>query len=69
MKLDKLYELPFNQTAYLLKEAIIGLERLFNKFGGFEVLPSMIVINEKGQCKVWYNDNSHSNMIRPAEIT
>ena len=55
MKLEKIYEIPFNQIIYLMKESIVGFERLFSKFGGFEVTPNMISINEKDQCKVWYN--------------
>ena len=43
------------QAWYFLKECMIGFERLFDKFGGFEITDSMIVVNEKGQCKVWFN--------------
>lgn len=42
-----------DQTLYCLKEAIVGFERLFNRFGAFKISDNMIGIDEKGQCKVW----------------
>jgi len=49
------------QTLYILKESIIGFERLFNRFGPFEVRENMIAINEKGFCRVWLNENFADN--------
>jgi hypothetical protein len=43
------------QTIYMLKESYIGFERLYNRFGPFEITESMIAINLKGYCKVWIN--------------
>jgi|LakMenEpi03Aug12_release.lakeMendotaPanAssembly.Ray.scaffolds.fasta_scaffold37369_1 hypothetical protein len=37
--------MPTGQVLYLLKESMIGFERLYNRFGGFEILNSMIAIN------------------------
>jgi hypothetical protein len=33
------------QTIYMLKESYIGFERLYNRFGPFEITESMIAIN------------------------
>jgi hypothetical protein len=53
--------MSLGQCLYLLKEALIGFERLYNRFGGFEVFNSMIAINEKGFCRVWLSENIASN--------
>ena len=45
MRLGNLYEIPFNQVLYLLRESTIGFERLFNKLGGFDLTPNMISVN------------------------
>ena len=49
--------MALSQAVYLIKECLIGFERLFNRFGGFDISETMISINEKGQCKVWLNEN------------
>lgn len=53
--------MSLGQCIYMLKESLIGFERLYNRFGGIEVLNSMIAINEKGFCRVWLNDNFSLN--------
>lgn len=45
IKMNRIYEMTMAQTLYMLKEAMIGFERLFNKFGAFEVMENMIGIN------------------------
>jgi hypothetical protein len=55
------------QALYLLKEAIIGFERLYNRFGPFKVTEGMIAINEKGFCRVWINENFSLNTIKETE--
>ena len=49
--------MPLSQALYLIKECLIGFERLFNRFGAFDITETMIAINEKGLCKVWINEN------------
>jgi len=53
--LIELRDLPLFKTLYLLKEALIGFERLFDRFGSFMVTPKMVGINRQHQCKVWLN--------------
>lgn len=47
---------------------MIGFERLYNKFGAFEVTESMIGINEKGACRVWLNENFSINWFANPEV-
>lgn len=54
-RLVQLQDLPLFKIMYLLKEAIIGFERLFHKFGSFLITPDMIAINNQHKCKVWLN--------------
>ena len=55
LKLTQIYDMPIGQMLYMLKETMLGFERLYNRFGSFEILNSMIAINEKGFCRVWFN--------------
>ena len=63
VKLAHLYDVNLSQTLYLLKESMMGFERLYSRYGGFEIKNSMISINEKGMCKVWFNDNLAENSL------
>jgi hypothetical protein len=54
-RLADLKDLPLIKVLYLLKEVLIGYERLFDRFGSFLVNPCMIAINQFGKCKVWVN--------------
>ena len=49
------------QALYIIKECLIGFERLFNRFGGFQIFETMVSINEKGYCRVWVNENFSEN--------
>lgn len=66
LRLSQLTDLPLFKTLYLLKESIIGFERLFAKFGAFPVTPRMVGLNQQNKCKVWLNEslanNSHITM-------
>ena len=48
----------------MLKECVVGFERLFNRFGGFDITENMIAVNEKGFCKVWVNENFSLNSMQ-----
>jgi hypothetical protein len=54
-RLVQLQDLPLFKLMYMLKEAIIGYERLYHKFGSFLITPDMIAINNQNKCKVWLN--------------
>ena len=56
LRLNELTELPLFKIIYILKESIIGFERLFDKFGPFPITPRMIVLNSQNKCKVWLNE-------------
>jgi hypothetical protein len=51
--LADLGEISLFRMLYLLKETLIGLERLFSKFGAFLLTEKMIFIDQSGKCKVW----------------
>jgi hypothetical protein len=54
--LHMLPQLQLFQLLYLLKESLIGFERLFDRFGGFDITDKMILINKNNKCKVWINE-------------
>ena len=49
--------MPLYQNLYLLKESLIGFERLFDRFGSFDVSSKMVLINKNSKCRVWINEN------------
>jgi len=53
---EQLKELPLFKIIYILKESIIGFERLFDKFGPFPVTSRMIAFDQQNKCKVWINE-------------
>jgi hypothetical protein len=53
--LSDLRELPLFKILFLLKEAIIGFERLFDRFGSFQVSPRMVALSRQGKCRIWLN--------------
>lgn len=53
--ISNLTQIPLFKVIYLLKESLVGLERLVNKFGFFKVTSDMIVINKDFKCNVWIN--------------
>ena len=61
LRLNELTELPLFKLLYLLKESIIGFERLYDKFGAFPITPRMIALNQQNKCKVWLNESFESN--------
>lgn len=61
--------MSIGQCLYILKESLIGFERLFNRFGGFEIVNSMITINEKGCCRVWMNENFGQNTLNKRDLS
>lgn len=54
-RLDELKDLPLFKILYLLKEAIIGFERICDKVGPFRLTARMVALNHQGKCKVWLN--------------
>jgi hypothetical protein len=61
LRLAELKDLPLFKILYLLKEAIIGFERLLDRVGPFEVTAKMVALSQSHKCKVWLNDNFASN--------
>lgn len=54
---------------YLLKEALIGFERLFHMYGPFVLTSRMVALNKADKCKVWLADDFASNACTPAHFT
>lgn len=63
MVLSELGELPLFKAIYLLKESLVGFERLFSKYGSFLPTPAMIGINKDHKCKVWVNQDFTKNEV------
>lgn len=61
LRLAELKEIPLFKILYLLKEAVIGCERLLDRFGGFAVSARMVAVSAGGRCKVWLNEDFASN--------
>jgi hypothetical protein len=40
-----------------MKEAMIGFERLYVRFGNFDINDKMIFLNKNSQCRVWFHQN------------
>jgi hypothetical protein len=55
--LHSLPKMPLFQVLYLLKESVIGFERLYDRFGTFDISNKMILINKNLKCRVWINEN------------
>jgi len=53
---------------YLFKETLIGVERLYSKFGSFDFTESMIFVNEAGKCKVWVNEIVEINDYKTSDL-
>lgn len=68
--LHSLPRMPLFQAFYLMKEALIGFERLFDRFGTFDVSGKMVLLNKNMRCRVWMNENVTLNFpARRARIT
>jgi predicted phage tail protein len=61
LSLLDLPKMPLLQLLYLLREALIGFERLFDRLGGFVASARMIKINKTGRCKVWCHEDVSKN--------
>lgn len=61
LRLTDLNDLPLFKILYLLKEALIGFERLFHLHGAFMPTARMVVLTAANKCKVWINENLASN--------
>jgi hypothetical protein len=66
--LAELKNISLFKMLYLLKEAVIGFERLFHSYGPFAVSARMIGLNMTNKCKVWLNDNFASNACRFCQL-
>lgn len=53
--------LPLFQLLYLLKEALVGFERLYDRFGGFDISDRMVLLSKSGRCRVWFNEDLSAN--------
>jgi hypothetical protein len=51
--LAQLADLPLFRALYLLKETLIGCERLFARFGAFRITARMVGVNQAHKCRVW----------------
>jgi len=47
--------LPLPEGLNLLKEALIGFERLFDRFRSFDPPSRIMLINKNGKFRVWIN--------------
>ena len=56
------------QSLFMMKECMVGFERLFNRFGGFCITAKMVSVNEKGLCRVWLNENFSVNSFCKNEV-
>jgi len=45
----------------MMKESLIGFERLYDRFGPFDVSTRMVFINKKGKYRVWINEDVAKN--------
>lgn len=68
IKIGELSDVPLFKVLYLMKESIIGLERLFYKFGPFLVTASMIALNSQSKCKIWLSENFASNVFLACQM-
>ena len=55
LRLYNIKDLPLFKILYLMKESIIGFERLFDKVGPFVITDKMIAVTQTHKCKVWIN--------------
>ena len=67
-KFNDLKKLPIFQAIYVLKESMIGFERLCHRFGFFNISPDMIMFNQSQNCKVWISKEWYSDQIEPSSI-
>jgi len=60
-RLTELKDIALFRMLYLLKETLIGCERLRDKFGPFRFTARMVCLNDSGKCKVWVSENFCTN--------
>jgi hypothetical protein len=65
VRLGDLKDLPLFKLLYLLKETLIGMERLCDRFGPFAPSPRLVGLTPSGRCKVWLCENFASNLPEP----
>jgi hypothetical protein len=68
LRLPDLKELPLFKVICLLKEALIGFERLFHRFGPFLVSPKMVGVDRAGKCRVWVCQDFTINKCVPCSL-
>ena len=66
--LAEINDVPLFKMMYLIKETLIGLERLFSKFGAFLFTEAMVFVDQSGKCKVWINERVEANNYEPTEL-
>ena len=69
MRLSELKELPLFKILYIIKESIIGFERLIDRMGSFDATPKMIVFSQNHKCKVWFNECLVSNALQKTSLS
>lgn len=69
VRLADLQNISLFKMLYLLKEALIGFERLFHMHGPFVLTSRMVALNKANKCKVWLADDFASNVWTPAHFT
>jgi hypothetical protein len=67
--LADLTTIPLFKLLYLLKESVIGFERLYNKFGPFTISNKMIALNQQNKCKIWLNEDFASNQFNSIQVS
>jgi hypothetical protein len=68
VRLADLKDISLSKMIYLLKESIIGFERLFHSYGPFMISSKMVALNMANKCKVWLNENFTSNACSPYRL-
>ena len=68
IKIEELNAIPLFKVLYLIKESIVGFERLFYKFGPFLVTGRMIALNSQSKCKIWLSEDFTSNVFLPCQM-
>lgn len=54
-------DIPFNESLYIIKCALLGFEKLYNESGYFEVMEEHIGVDKLGRIKVWLNADLSKN--------
>ena len=69
LRLSNIQDIPYPDIIHLYDHCIHGFEQLSSVVGYFSVDEDQIGINEKGQVKVWLNNQFESNRVKGVGVT